>query len=66
MQVLVLTPLKTRVKLSEVGLLPEWIQWLRVQIPNAGVLGSIPGQGIRSHMPHYKILCTATNSGTLK
>ena len=25
-------------------------QWLRLQAPNAGGLGSIPGQGTRSHM----------------
>ena len=26
------------------------VQWLRLQAPNAGGLGSIPGQGTRSHM----------------
>ena len=26
------------------------VQWLRLLIPNAGELGSIPGQGTRSHM----------------
>ena len=26
------------------------IQWLRLQDPNAGGLGSVPGQGTRSHM----------------
>ena len=26
------------------------VQWLRFHAPNAGVLGSIPGQGTRSHM----------------
>ena len=25
-------------------------QWLRLRAPNAGGLGSIPGQGTRSHM----------------
>ena len=25
-------------------------QWLRLHTPNAGGLGSIPGQGARSHM----------------
>ena len=25
-------------------------QWIRLCAPNAGCLGSIPGQGIRSHM----------------
>ena len=27
------------------------VQWLRLRAPNAGHLGSIPGQGTRSHMP---------------
>ena len=27
------------------------VQWLRLHTPNAGGLGSIPGQGTRSHMP---------------
>ena len=27
------------------------VQWLRLHVPNAGSLGSIPGQGTRSHMP---------------
>ena len=26
------------------------VPWLRLQAPNAGGLGSIPGQGTRSHM----------------
>ena len=26
------------------------VQWLRLHAPNAGPLGSIPGQGTRSHM----------------
>ena len=26
------------------------VQWLRLRAPNAGGLGSIPGQGTRSHM----------------
>ena len=26
-------------------------QWLRLLAPNAGALGSIPGQGTRSHVP---------------
>ena len=30
------------------------VQWLRVCTPNAGGLGSIPGQGTRSHMPRLK------------
>ena len=38
------------------------VPWLRLHTPNAGGLGSIPGQGTRSHMsqlrvrmPHLKI-----------
>ena len=26
------------------------VQWLKLHTPNAGGLGSIPGQGTRSHM----------------
>ena len=26
------------------------VQWIRLRTPNAGGLGSIPGQGTRSHM----------------
>ena len=29
---------------------PLVVQWLRLHTPNAGTLGSIPGQGTRSHM----------------
>ena len=32
------------------------VQWLRLCAPNAGDLGSIPGQGTRSHMQQLKIL----------
>ena len=32
------------------------VQWLRLRAPNAGGLGSIRGQGTRSHMPQLKIL----------
>ena len=35
-------------------------QWLRLRVPNAGGLGSIPGQGTRSHMPQLKIPYAAT------
>ena len=31
------------------------VQWLRLCVPNAGVLGSIPGQRTRSHMLKLKI-----------
>ena len=30
------------------------VQWLRLCIPNAGSLGSIPGQGTRAHMPQLR------------
>ena len=29
-------------------------QWLRLQAPNAGGSGSIPGQGTRYHIPQLK------------
>ena len=32
------------------------VQWLRFQAPNAGGPGSIPDQGITSHMPQLKTL----------
>ena len=45
------------------------VQWLRLHAPNAGGLGSIPGQGTRSHMLQLgsrttckRSLSTATNS----
>ena len=38
------------------------VQWLRPHTPNAGDLGSIPGQGTRSHMLQLKILHTAINN----
>ena len=31
------------------------VQWLRLRIPNAGVLGSIPGQETRSHMSQLRV-----------
>ena len=30
------------------------VQWLRLQAPNAGGPGLIPGQGTRSHMPQLR------------
>ena len=36
------------------------VQWLRLCTPNAGGPGSIPGQGIRSHMLQLKIPHTVT------
>ena len=38
------------------------VQWLRLHAPNARGLGSIPGQGTRSHMPQLKILHAATKT----
>ena len=51
--------------------LPWWSKWLRLHTPNAGSLGSIPGQETRSHMLwlsahmiQLKILCaTAKTQG---
>lgn len=37
-------------------------KWLRLQVPNVGGLGLIPGQGARSHTPSLKILHTTTKS----
>ena len=31
------------------------VHWLRLQAPKAGDLGSIPDQGIRSHMPQIRV-----------
>ena len=31
------------------------VQWLRLQAPSAEGLGSIPGQGTRSHMPQLRV-----------
>ncbi|TEA36880.1 hypothetical protein DBR06_SOUSAS32310013, partial [Sousa chinensis] len=31
------------------------VQWLRLHAPNAGGLGSIPGQGTRSHMSQLRV-----------
>ncbi|TEA09823.1 hypothetical protein DBR06_SOUSAS29710008, partial [Sousa chinensis] len=38
------------------------VQWLRLHAPNAGGLGSIPGQGTRSHMQQLKILRATTKT----
>ena len=37
-------------------------QWLRLQAPNSGGLGSIPGQGTRSHLSKLKIPHAATKT----
>ena len=44
--------IKTKVKKMIYGF--PWWSWLRLCTPNAGGLGSIPGQGTRSHMPQLK------------
>ena len=31
------------------------VQWLTVHVPNAGNLGSIPGQGTRSHVLQVRV-----------
>ena len=36
------------------------VQWLRLPAPNAGVLGSLPGQGTRSHVRQLKVQQAAT------
>ena len=38
------------------------VQWLRLYTPNTGDLGSILGQGTRSHMPQLKILLATTTT----
>ena len=38
------------------------VQWLKLHSPNAGGPDSIPGQGIRSHMPQLKILHVAAKT----
>ena len=38
------------------------VQWLRLHDPNAGGLGSIPGQGTRSHMLQLKVPHAATKT----
>ena len=35
------------------------VQWLRLPVPNAEGLGSIPGRETRTHMPQLKILHAA-------
>ena len=46
--------LKLNIKKTKVGTSMVF-QWLGLQVPNAGGLGSIPGQRTRSHMPQLKI-----------
>ena len=39
--------------------------WLRCCAPNAGVSGSIPGQGTRSYMPQLSVHVTTKNAKIL-
>ena len=41
---------------------PNWWRWLRLHTPSAGGLGSIPGQGTRSHIPQLQFLCVANKT----
>ena len=42
------------------------VQWLRLCAFNAGVLGSIPGQGTRSHMEQLKIPLATTKTHSVQ
>ena len=42
------------------------VRWLRLQAPNAGALGLIPGQRTRSHMLKLKIPCAKINNQLIK
>ena len=42
------------------------VQWLRLRAPNAGGLGSIPGQGTRSHMLQLRVHMPQLRPGTAK
>ena len=42
------------------------VQWLRLRAPNAGGLGSIPGQGTRSHMLQLGARMLQLRPGTAK
>ena len=42
------------------------VQWLRLCTLNAGGLGSIPGQGTRSHMPQLGVLMLQLRPGAAK
>ena len=47
------TPRKFSAKTANLGI-SLVVQWLRLCLPNGQGLGSIPDQGIRSHMPQLK------------
>ena len=42
------------------------VQWLRLHAPNAGSLGSISGQGTRSHMLQLRVRMPQLGPGTAK
>ena len=42
------------------------VKWLRLCTPSAGVPGSIPGQGTRSHMSQFKVLHAVTKTQNSK
>ena len=42
------------------------VQWLRLRIPNAGGLGSIPGQETRSHMLQLRVCVPQLRPGAAK
>ena len=44
------TPMKQEDAISKEHSGTSLVKWLRLCAPNAGGLGSIPGQGTRSHM----------------
>ena len=42
------------------------VQWLRVHAPNAGGLGSVPGQGTRFHKLQLSLRATTERTHMLK
>ena len=42
------------------------VQWLKLQAPDAGGLGSIPGQGNRPHMLQLRVHMLQLRAGTAK
>ena len=42
------------------------VQWLKLQAPNAGGLGSIPGQGNRSHILQLRVHMLQLRAATAK
>ena len=58
MRMIILPDTKTLLKTIVIKIAQYWDfpggQWLRLRTPEAGGLGSIPGQETRSHMPQLK------------